>query len=212
MELMFKGKKAIIFDMDGVLVESEGLWKQAEFEVFSSLGAKVTEKITQQTQSMTTREVTRFWYKKFPWKGMTLFEAEEMVIQRVAELICSEDCATLGIRAYINNLKALGHKIGLATNAPQKIIPIVLEKTNTADLFDIVSSADQEERGKPYPDIYLSTARKLMVKPQECAVIEDSQRGMKAAACAGMTVIAYTGGNKNMTFKWADHTIDRFQG
>lgn len=210
MELILKNKKAIIFDMDGVLVDSEGIWKQAEFEVFSSLGASVTEKGSLLTQSMTTKEVTQFWYEQFPWKGRTLTEVEEMVIQRVMELIRSEDCIIKGVRAFIKKLKAQHYKIGLATNAPEKIIPTVLEKTKTTLLFDIVSSADYEEKGKPHPAIYLNTARKLKVKPQECAVIEDSPTGMKAANCAGMTVIAYTKGNKNMSFDLADYEIDRF--
>lgn len=64
MERILKDKEAVIFDMDGVLVESEGLWKQAEFEVFSSLGVLVTEKGSQLTRSMTTKEVTRFWHEQ----------------------------------------------------------------------------------------------------------------------------------------------------
>lgn len=211
MELILKDKKAVIFDMDGVLVDSEGLWKQAEFEVFSSLGVSVTEKESQQTQCMTTEEVTRFWHEQFPWKGRTLPEVEAMVIQRLMELIRSEDCTVQGIVPFIKKLKTRQYKIGLATNAPEKIIPTVLEKTRTADLFDIVSSADHEEKGKPHPAIYLSTARKLKVRPQECAVIEDSPTGMEAAKSAGMTVIAYTQGKKSISLKWADHEIDHFQ-
>lgn len=210
MELILKDKKAIIFDMDGVLVESEGLWKQAEFEIFSSLGVSVTEKGSLLTRSMTTMEVTRFWYGQFPWKGKTFSEVEAMVIQRVMELIRSEDCVIKGVRAFIKKLKAEHYKIGLATNAPQKIIPTVLERTKTTELFDIVSSADAEVKGKPHPAIYLNTAKKLKVKPWECAAIEDSPTGMKAAKVAGMTVIAYTKQHENKAFKWADHEIDGF--
>ena len=210
MELILKDKKAVIFDMDGVLVESECLWKQAEFEVFSSLGVSVTEEESLLTRSMTTKEVTRFWFEWFPWKGKTLPEAEEMVIHRVMELIQSEDCVTQGIKTFIKQLKAQHYKIGLATNAPQKIIPTVLERTKTSDFFDIVSSADFEVKGKPHPAIYLKTAEKLKVRPEECAVIEDSEIGMKAAKNAGMTVIAYTQGNKNVSLQWADYEIDDF--
>lgn len=210
MERILKDKEAVIFDMDGVLVESEGLWKQAEFEVFSSLGVLVTEKGSQLTRSMTTKEVTRFWHEQFPWRGRTLPEVEEMVIQRVMELIRSEDCVIEGIRNFIKKLKAHHYKIGLATNAPEKIIPTVLKKTGTSDMFDLVSSADFEVMGKPHPAIYLNTAKKLKVRPQACAVIEDSQTGMEAARRAGMTVIAYTKGNKNISLQWADYKIDGF--
>lgn len=196
--------------MDGVLVESEAIWKQAEYEVFSSLGVSVTEENSSYTQSMTTKEVTAFWYQKFPWKETPLSEVEEMVVRRVMELILLKDCATLGISAFIKNLKERNFKIGLATNAPEKIIPVVLKKTGTESLFDSVSSADFEEKGKPHPAIYLNTAKKLKVMPEECAVIEDSETGMEAAKKAGMSVIAYTNGNNTVSLQWADYQIEGF--
>lgn len=208
--MILKNKKAVIFDMDGVLVESEAIWKQAEYEVFSSLGVSVTEENSSYTQSMTTKEVTAFWYQKFPWKETPLSEVEEMVVRRVMELILLKDCATLGISAFIKNLKERNFKIGLATNAPEKIIPVVLKKTGTESLFDSVSSADFEEKGKPHPAIYLNTAKKLKVMPEECAVIEDSETGMEAAKKAGMSVIAYTNGNNTVSLQWADYQIEGF--
>ncbi|RUA16042.1 MAG: HAD family hydrolase [Flavobacteriia bacterium] len=210
MELILKNKKAIIFDMDGVLVESEDIWKQAEYEVFSALGAIVSKEDSRQTRSMTTKKVTEFWYQKFPWKGIPLSEVEEMVLHRVMELISSKDCVSMGIGAFIKNLKSQDYKIGLATNAPEKIIPVVLKKTGTRDLFDSISSADLEKKGKPHPAIYLTTARKLKVRPHECVAIEDSETGMEAAKKAGMTVIAYTKENNNISLQWADHQIDGF--
>lgn len=210
MELILKNKKAVIFDMDGVLVESEAIWKQAEYEVFSSLGVSVTEENSSYTQSLTTKEVTAFWYQKFPWKETPLSEVEEMVVRRVMELILLKDCATLGISAFIKNLKERNFKIGLATNAPEKIIPVVLKKTGTESLFDSVSSADFEEKGKPHPAIYLNTAKKLKVMPEECAVIEDSETGMEAAKKAGMSVIAYTNGKNTVSLQWADYQIEGF--
>ena len=196
--------------MDGVLVESEAIWKQAEYEVFSSLGVSVTEENSSYTQSLTTKEVTAFWYQKFPWKETPLSEVEEMVVRRVMELILLKDCATLGISAFIKNLKERNFKIGLATNAPEKIIPVVLKKTGTESLFDSVSSADFEEKGKPHPAIYLNTAKKLKVMPEECAVIEDSETGMEAAKKAGMSVIAYTNGKNTVSLQWADYQIEGF--
>ena len=133
-----------------------------------------------------------------------------MVVRRVMELILLKDCATLGISAFIKNLKERNFKIGLATNAPEKIIPVVLKKTGTESLFDSVSSADFEEKGKPHPAIYLNTAKKLKVMPEECAVIEDSETGMEAAKKAGMSVIAYTNGKNTVSLQWADYQIEGF--
>lgn len=212
MELMLKGKKAVIFDMDGVLVDSEKFWKQAEYEIFSALGVGITEEWSLLTQSMTTKEVTKFWYEKFPWKNRKLFDVEQLVIDRVINLIQNTECCIPGIKAFIEDLKKQEFKIGLATNSPELIIPVVLEKTNTTDLFDVLSSADFEIEGKPNPAIYLTTAKKLNVLPHECLVIEDSVSGVEAAKKAGMTVVGLAiNSHKQQLSEIADFVITGFE-
>ncbi|MEX6691123.1 hexitol phosphatase HxpB [Danxiaibacter flavus] len=204
-------KKAVIFDMDGVLVDSEKFWKQAEFEVFSSLEVNVTDEWCDETKSMTTPEVTKFWFEKFPWTGKKLEEVERMVVSKVISLIENENCQIPGVKAFIETLKAQNFKIGLATNSPSVVIPAVLNKLGIHHLFDAVSSAEFEPKGKPDPSIYYTTAGKLNVKPEECFVIEDSYSGMLAAKHAGMTVIAFTNGNAQLNFEIADHRIENFE-
>jgi len=203
-------QKAVIFDMDGVLVDSEKLWKQAEKEVFSSLGVNVTDEDSEVTKSMTTTEVSEFWFNKFPWQSKSLETVEQMVVLRVMELITTEDCKINGVKEFIEKLKNNNYKIGLATNSPYKIIPTVLEKLEVIGLFDVISSAEFEENGKPDPAIYISTAAKLNVATKNCLVIEDSHSGMLAAKKAGMKVIAFTNGNPEANFDIADFTINQF--
>lgn len=211
MEIMLKGKKAVIFDMDGVLVDSEKFWKQAEYEIFSELGVMITEEWSLLTQSMTTKQVTEFWYEKFPWKNKNLVDVEQLVIHRVINLIQNTDCCILGIEAFIESLKKQELKIGLATNSPELIIPVVLAKTNTALLFDVLSSADFEIEGKPNPAIYLTTAKKLKVSPYECLVIEDSVSGIEAAKRAGMAVVGFAmKDNEQQLSEIADFVITDF--
>lgn len=203
--------KAIIFDMDGVLIDSEKFWKQAEEEVFSSLGVKVTDEDSKLTKSMTTKEVTQFWFQKFPWKGKDPDIVEQMVVSRVIDLIETEDCQITGVKQLIENLKTKRYKIGLATNSPGRIIPIVLKKIEATHLFDSVLSAEFEIQGKPNPAIYYRAAEKLNTKPENCIVIEDSHTGMLAAKNAGMTVIAFTNGNNDDNYELADYKIDSFE-
>lgn len=184
--------QAIIFDMDGVIIDSERFWQQAEQEVFSSLGVEVTEDLSEQTRTMTTAEVALFWYEKYPWQSKELQQVEHRVVSRVVELIEKEDCAIEGVKDFIERHREKGFKIGLATNSPQRIIPVVLNKLGIAHLFDAVSSAEFEEKGKPDPAVYTTTAEKLNVKPAHCFAIEDSHTGMLAAKNAGMTVLAFT--------------------
>ena len=202
--------KAVIFDMDGVIIDSEPFWKQAEFDVFSSLGVIVSEEFTPITQAMTTAEVADFWFEKYPWENVSLKEVEERVISRVIGLIETNSCAILGIKGFIERLKAQGLKIGVATNSPYRIIPSALQKVGVYELIDVISSAEFEEKGKPDPAVYLSTAQKLAVAPSECIVVEDSHSGMIAAKSAGMTVVAFTKGQLHKSFELADFTISHF--
>lgn len=202
--------KAVIFDMDGVIIDSEPFWKNAEFEVFSSLGVVLDKEFTDLTQTMTTIEVTKFWYEKFPWESKSLEEVEDMVISRVMELIEQGRAERNGIELFIKQLKSNGFKIGLATNSPYKIIPVVLEKAGIADYFDSIFSAEFVEFGKPDPAIYLMTSKELGIDPENCIVIEDSYSGMLAAKKAGMKVVAFTNGNQDINISLADYKMENF--
>lgn len=197
--------------MDGVIIDSEKYWKQAECEVFTSLGVNVTDGYSEITKSMTTSEVTKFWYDKYPWGNKDLKVVEQMVISRVIELIETENCQINGVKSFIEKLKTRKYKIGLATNSPNRIIPVVLKKLDILHLFDSILSAEFEKKGKPDPAIYYKAAEKLFTKPEDCIVIEDSYTGMLAAKNAGMTVVAFTNGNKEIDFKIADYKIDSFE-
>lgn len=202
--------KAVIFDMDGVIIDSEPYWQRAEFEVFSSLGVSLEKEFTDLTQTMTTIEVTKFWYEKFPWESNSLEEVEEMVISRVMELIEQGRAERNGIELFIKQLKSNGFKIALATNSPYKIIPVVLEKAGIASYFDSIFSAEFVECGKPDPAIYLKTSKGLGIDPENCIVIEDSYSGMLAAKNAGMKVVAFTNGNQDLNLSLADYKMESF--
>lgn len=196
--------------MDGVIVDSEPLWKRAEHEIFTSLGVCVTEEGALQTQSMTTRDVALYWHKQFPWEGVPPEQAELLVIHKVIELIRQEECGIAGIKYFIERLKAKGYKIGLSTNSPQQIIPVVLEKLDISHLFDAVLSADAVKQGKPHPAVYIATAEKLNVEPSECVAIEDSSSGMMAALRAGMAVVAFANGKPGLQLEHADYVLPTF--
>jgi mannitol-1-/sugar-/sorbitol-6-/2-deoxyglucose-6-phosphatase len=181
--------RSVIFDMDGVLIDSEHLWKKAEMEVFSSVGVRLSEELCQQTACMTTGEVTRFWYKKYPWKGITLEEIEQRVIHRVAQLINEWGTPIAGGEEFVRGLKSKGYKLGLATNSPSILIPAVLCRCNIEGCFDAIASAENESQGKPHPAVYLSVAGEMNVNPEQCLAIEDSVSGIMAAKKAGMKTI-----------------------
>jgi haloacid dehalogenase superfamily, subfamily IA, variant 3 with third motif having DD or ED len=171
----------------------------------------VTDEDAARTESMTTAAVTKFWFDKYPWKGSNLDDVEQMVVNRVVQLIESEDCLIDGVKPFIARLKAENYKVGLATNSPNTIILAVLRKLGEPYLFDAISSSEFEVAGKPDPAIYLTTASKLDVETKDCIAIEDSYAGMQAAKKAGMTVVAFTNGCVGKRFDIADYEINRFE-
>ncbi len=182
--------EAVIFDMDGLLIDSEPFWKSAEREVFGSLEIEVTEHHSSVTSRMTTKEVTEYWFDFKPWKDKSLAEVEQQVIDRVGELIGFQGKMMPGVEKTLAYFKKTGCKIGLATNSPHALIACVLKKLDIEQYFDAVLSAESVDKGKPRPDIYLKMSRILSVSPSRCLVFEDSKSGMAAAMAAGMTVVA----------------------
>lgn len=197
--------------MDGVLVDSEGFWAKAEMDVFSSYGVQITDELASQTKYMTTQEVTEFWYEKFPWENLDVPSVEQEVVSKVIELIHSEDCAMYGIQEFIKTIKDKEYKIGLATNAPLRVADAVLEKLQIREYFDTVHSSEFEIQGKPHPAVYLTSAKKLGVKPEDCIAIEDSYSGLKAAKAAGMRTVVFTNNNETLDFDLADFKILNFK-
>lgn len=202
--------KAVIFDMDGVIIDSALLWKRAEKEVFTAIGVRVTDELSSITENMTTVEVTKFWFNKHPWVIKSLNEVENEVIKRVTDLIEKEGRAVHGVEDVIRSLKMKGYKIGLATNSPASIIPVVLKKLQIERYFDAVSSAEHEEEGKPDPSVYLTVAGKMNVNPEHCVAIEDSVSGIMSAKRAGMNTILMTDENVDVEDGLVDYRIRAF--
>ncbi|WP_321323520.1 hexitol phosphatase HxpB [Thiomicrorhabdus sp.] len=182
--------KAVIFDMDGVLIDSEPMWKEAEKQVFSSVGVKVSEELSAKSAAMTTKEVTAFWYSYFPWSGKSLEQVENEVIDRVEALIYERGQAIGGVKEALDFFQKRNFKIGLSTNSPSQLISVVLSKLEISSYFQAISSSDEVEKGKPHPAVYLSTAKKLNVEPSKCIAIEDSFSGLMAAKKANMKTVA----------------------
>ena len=180
--------QAAIFDMDGIVIDSEWMWKEAERKVFSGLGVDVDECRSSITSSMSTKAVAEFWYQHHPWDGLSIECAEHMVVDHVENLILEKGKKIKGVLESLDFLKGKGIQIGLATNSPARLIRVVLEKLDIADYFEAVSSVEEGAYSKPHPEVYLNTARKLRCDPSCCLAFEDSMTGALSARRAGMVV------------------------
>jgi len=182
--------RAVIFDMDGVLVDSEPLWRLAERQVFAEVGLELSDADCERTMGMRTDEVIEHWFRAAPWEGATCAEVEARLENRMRELIAERASAMPGLEQSIAMARAEGLALGLATSSAPALIEAVLAKLGLGDAFADAHSAIEEELGKPHPAVFLTTARLLGVEPAECVAIEDSVAGVRSARAAGMRVIA----------------------
>lgn len=182
--------KAVIFDMDGVLIDSEPLWKIAMLQVFDSLGCQLTKKDFQKTVGLRIDEVIAYWYTVAPWENYSLKEVETQIMSEMVRLIHENGEPLPGVNESIAFLRKKGLKIGLGTSSFTVLIEAVLNTLKLTDAFDFVHSAEHEAYGKPHPAVYLTVAENLHVNPTDCLVIEDSLTGIIAGKAARMTVVA----------------------
>ncbi len=181
--------EAVIFDMDGVLIDSEPLWKIAMEEVFSELGSKLKKSDFQKTVGLRIDEVIHFWNVTENWGIIDESRVEENIISKMEELIIQNPFPLIGVIETLQFLKKKQIKIGLATSSSKRLIDAVLTSLNIGDYFDFTWSAENESHGKPHPAVYLSVAKALNVNPTKCLVIEDSYNGVIAGLAARMKVV-----------------------
>jgi sugar-phosphatase len=179
---------SVIFDMDGVLIDSEPLWKIAMEEVFRSVGSKLTKQEFQKTVGLRLDEVVVFWHAHEGWKDVTPHEVETQIVLRMVELIKENAAPLPGVVQTLQYLQEKKVKVGLATSSYEILISTVLQALDIERYFDVCVSAEHEEFGKPHPAVYLTAAHRLNVPATECLVVEDSFNGLVSGKAARMKV------------------------
>lgn len=181
--------EGVIYDMDGVLTDSEPLWKIAMEDVFKSVGCPLTKEDFQKTVGLRIDEVIAYWYRVAPWQNATPKEVEDAIIRRMIELLSERATPLPGVLESLNFFASKGLKIGLATSSYQVLIDRILDTLQIRKFFQTVHSAEYELFGKPHPAVYLTAAKNLDLDPRRCLVIEDSLNGIISGKAARMTVV-----------------------
>lgn len=182
--------QAIIFDMDGLLIDSEPFWRSAHMTVVRQKGFTITEDDVRQSAGKGTDTVVQGWQQRFGWPESENFETEARIVQQVVDEVRQYGTAKPGVNELITQLKNYGVPLAVASSSSPELIDTVLRKLDLTDDISVVHSARNEARSKPYPDVFLSTAKSLLVRPADCLVFEDSLNGVIAAKAAGMRCIA----------------------
>jgi HAD superfamily hydrolase (TIGR01509 family) len=179
---------AVIFDLDGVLIESEVVWMQARRDVVEKAGGTWLADAQQAMMGMSSVEWSRYMHDDL---GVQLSpeEISAAVVGSVERVYRERLPLIPGAREAVTALSTRW-PLGIASSANRQLIALVLELAGLADCFAVSVSSEEVSRGKPAPDVYLEAARRIAHEPPSCVAVEDSANGIRAAAKAGMSVIA----------------------
>jgi mannitol-1-/sugar-/sorbitol-6-/2-deoxyglucose-6-phosphatase len=181
--------QSVIFDMDGLLIDSEPLWYEAAVEVFSPLGIDLTPELYASSIGLRTKEFVDNWFSAYDIEKSLAPDAVTRINDVVVDKIRHKGEAMPGVMQVLEQVRASGLKIGLATSSPMRLIDVVVDKLGIREYFSVFSSAENLAHGKPHPQVYLDCALELGVDPVDCLCFEDSFHGMIAAKAARMKCV-----------------------
>ncbi|QIS03576.1 HAD-IA family hydrolase [Nocardia brasiliensis] len=182
------GITAVVFDMDGVLIDSEPVWEQVRRAYVADKGGRWLPDTQQRLMGMSTRE-----WSEYLSTDLQVGEAPETVAREVIEQMAAHyDRAVPLLPGAVDAVQRMSERwpIGVASSSPRSLIDVVLGRTGLIEFFTGTLSTEEVERGKPAPDVYLAAAELLRQRPTDCAAVEDSSNGIRAAHAAGLRVIA----------------------
>jgi beta-phosphoglucomutase-like phosphatase (HAD superfamily) len=202
--------EAVVLDMDGVLIDTEPVWRAAESAVFAGLGIALSESDVLESTGQPIEELIPIWRQRSPAGGspagaslggaslgggslagasLTDAEVAGLVIDQVIAHVKADGQPMPGVTAAIALFERCGLRLAIASSSPRRLIDAVCDRLGL-DGIDVRCSVMDEARGKPAPDVYLTAARRLGVAPASCLAVEDSLNGLASARAAGMTCVA----------------------
>lgn len=207
----------VIFDMDGLLIDSEPLWKEAAESLFLNYGKQLTTEEYLSTTGLRTKEFLSHWFRYFKLPDTDITNAEINIINKVIELVQLKGKPMPGVQYIFNFFLERDFKIGLASSSPHELISLVADMLGIKKYLQAISSAADMPYGKPHPEVYINCAGKLDAIPEACICFEDSFNGMIAAKAAKMkcVVVPSLHDRKNPAWEAADlkiSTLSNFNG
>jgi sugar-phosphatase len=180
---------ATVFDMDGLLIDSEVLWHEAELEILGPLGVPIGRDDARSTKGMFVAQVVEHWHAVAPWERPSKSAVTAAIVERVGQLVETKGRLMPGALRAVDLADSLG-PIAVASSTPRPLIERALAHFSILERFRVVATAADEEFGKPHPAVFITAARGLSVAPSACLALEDSAAGVLAAKAAAMTCVA----------------------
>jgi len=205
----------VIFDMDGLLIDSEPYWQEAGTETLQQFNVSLAPAQYHHTTGLRTPEWLDYWFGYFGISKTNIEEAVQALHNNVFEKIRTKAAPLPGVEHIFSLFKAANFKIGLATSSPLALVDIVVEKLKIGHHLDATASAEHLPFGKPHPQVYMDCAAALGSSPLECICFEDSFNGMIAAKAARMRCVVIPASDQYDLPKWgaADiklHSLEEF--
>lgn len=185
----WKEKKAVIFDLDGTMIDSMGIWKQIDEVFMSERSLTIPADLQEKIEGMSFRETAEYFIKTFSLEDTP----EELMAhwnQMAVEWYMTKIPFKPGLLEFLRQCRDAGISLGIATSNARPLVEAVLKAHGVLDFFLTIQTADEVERGKPAPDVYLAAAKSLLTDPKDCLVFEDVIMGILAGKNAEMEVCA----------------------
>lgn len=210
---LLKDKRAVLFDLDGTLVDSMWVWHDIDIDFLAAIGQELPDNLQKEIEGMSFTETAEYFKARFGIKD----DVEDIKAhwnKMAYNKYTSEVKLKKGAKEFLARLKADGILVGIASSNSETLIEGVLKAEGVSEYFDAITTACEAGAGKPAPDIYLLAAKKLAVKPSQCLVFEDIPMGITAGNSAGMDTVAvedaYSAGMREEKKKLAKYYIEDF--
>ena len=205
--------EAAVFDMDGLIIDSQPYWQDAQLAVFPQLGVTITRQDTIDTTGMRVDELVQRCYERSPWDSVSREVVCDRIVDRVIELVRAHKPAMPGLNQAIDVCQQAGLKLAVASSSPMTLIQATIDALDLNDVFQVIVSGAQLRYSKPHPEVYLNAGDALGVQPQRCLALEDSFIGLLAAKAAQMKtiVIPETAAANQKHFVIADRQLTSLQ-
>lgn len=181
--------EAVIFDMDGLLIDSEPLWQEAEIMSFKKVGIVLDNEMCLETMGLRVDQVVDHWSYEFPGNIKDKDAVVKDIMDGVISLVLEKGKPREGVYKILEFMKDKKVKMAIASSSQLILIKTVVKKFGIEKYFDELYSAEMEEYGKPHPGVYITTAKVLDVTPERCLALEDSFNGLLSAKAARMKCI-----------------------